>query len=752
MEFLTVTIDGRSQSVNVDSIFAIKEQPNDGASLIYSGDFGKKEHTVEDKLYSEIKSIGVSNTTEVELIHRHSKSGAILDSQNALVSIGFIAGVVASLDHPQYSELIMRSDGGWVNTRWLVSQSISEIISTIADGAVSVTHAELASLISNSALITGKQYRISDFMTVHYLHETAQSVKNIEAVGLTIPVEPLIVVAADEGTLSPVAKSELHPTDYLEYTPNNAWGGNLEVVGESKGAITRRRSARFDTSYANVSTPYDFRYCVYRRWNCQELYKKTGFSDNYVLWADSVDIGKSEANASGSETWASDTLNKTVLSTTGSDGTGSINIQFDVDRQDGAGLAAEIFTVGVGNMPTSLDTFITNEEANLNALGIKVSRTADNELTFVYSSVQVAFSQAVENTPAAGVISAVESANEVTKDFVDVHSFVEGAGENGLPVCIDIHIVDQRWAGEGLDNNLANVTMRHPTTIREVHIASAHKVAITHKVYHLHGVTQMGDFIFADNVAATGYLGFSETGHLKSTIMTSKQVIKNLSSCSIHRKDLEGDNALASNDTWTGLAQDSYMANCRGVHALCYADNERIFWKVEDCEFVVVPIKAIDAHKTVYFAGFRPQKFTTNFGQSFKNLDTITTDYPAGQAHELDCDFRALKSNLNIEVSLSTGSNAISFPTSNAHYGLWCSEVNIVGDATATIDTMTGYGTRNGVVKYLIPAAGKTITVNNNDVANGFICSGALVAAGDNKEIIKCEWNPVHERWYASKS
>lgn len=137
---------------------------------------------------------------------------------------------------------------------------------------ISVTYAELITLITADDLIPGQQYLISDFATKHYFinfdnDDTYQWV-TINTATNTGTTEPLIVTAVSVNKLHHEAKSTLYPEDRLYYDWNPAnWLSDISfsysgtIITGFKGVIYYRHD-----TIKNVELEYDFRNVKFRRW------------------------------------------------------------------------------------------------------------------------------------------------------------------------------------------------------------------------------------------------------------------------------------------------------------------------------------------------------------------------------------------------------------------------------------------------------------------------------------------------------
>lgn len=162
-----------------------------------------------------------------------------------------------------------------------------------------ITYAELAAAIGASELIPGLRYRITDYVTIHYMVDGggSQSISNIN----TGSTEPLIVTAISSSKLDCVAKSELYPKDIIHYdwNPSN-WVTDVYFAAAStiitgfKGVIYFRHD-----TIQNNKVSFDFRAVKHRRYkhlgvayNAGTTYGKYGVCTNAGL----LYISKSAGN------------------------------------------------------------------------------------------------------------------------------------------------------------------------------------------------------------------------------------------------------------------------------------------------------------------------------------------------------------------------------------------------------------------------------------------------------------------------
>ena len=136
-----------------------------------------------------------------------------------------------------------------------------------------VTHSELEALIQGSELKRGAKYLITDYQTI-YLQSDYEINRLLKpytpSMVKTGTVEPLLVQATSNSTISLEAKSILFPDDIIEYLHES------EVLEgtTTKGKIIRRRDK------ANNDIPFDFRQVKFKR------YEVTPLSGKYFEYRD----------------------------------------------------------------------------------------------------------------------------------------------------------------------------------------------------------------------------------------------------------------------------------------------------------------------------------------------------------------------------------------------------------------------------------------------------------------------------------
>lgn len=151
-----------------------------------------------------------------------------------------------------------------------IVQSGSTVRTTVDDilNAESITYAQAMSLISGGGVVRGKNYRLTDFQTKHYLVDGSGSQDT--SVIFTGTLEPLILTGASSTAFSSVAISSNYPQDiiHIDLDPNNfltdlsftdVYG--VSVIPGFKGVITYREDTKNNNKFN-----FDFRNCKFRRW------------------------------------------------------------------------------------------------------------------------------------------------------------------------------------------------------------------------------------------------------------------------------------------------------------------------------------------------------------------------------------------------------------------------------------------------------------------------------------------------------
>ena len=146
-------------------------------------------------------------------------------------------------------------------------------------GTLPVSFAELQTSITNSKLIPGKKYLITDYQTIYDQpdYDNAGLPKTVVST-LTGIVEPLMVTAVNNSEISSQVYSKLFPNDILEYDITFT---STEIMNApAKGRITSRTDDNKNT------TNYDNRAVSFKRYETisgsgvYDSYKDTGFNSN----------------------------------------------------------------------------------------------------------------------------------------------------------------------------------------------------------------------------------------------------------------------------------------------------------------------------------------------------------------------------------------------------------------------------------------------------------------------------------------
>ena len=125
--------------------------------------------------------------------------------------------------------------------------------------SISITYANLQSLIAASALEVNSSYLITDYQTIYDQPDfTALGAPKAVVATLSGSIEPLIVIAVSSSTLYAQAKSTIYPQDIILY---NVQPGVTPVMGQAtKGLITFRTDSSNNTSW------YDSRAVLFKRY------------------------------------------------------------------------------------------------------------------------------------------------------------------------------------------------------------------------------------------------------------------------------------------------------------------------------------------------------------------------------------------------------------------------------------------------------------------------------------------------------
>lgn len=140
---------------------------------------------------------------------------------------------------------------------------------------------------------------------------------------------------------------------------------------------------------------------------------------------------------------------------------------------------------------------------------------------------------------------------------------------------------------------------------------------------------------------------------------------------------------------------------------------------------------------TFRIKGFNFQSVVNNVNRTVKDISAFTTNvyYDKGTKSTIETTIAA------------TGAIALSSATTSTVLDMFAGIINLTGTGTVNIDTVTRFLPNNFPVT-LKPAAGLIISINQNNVANGFVNQDLVTANGDNGEVLIL--TPVADRWTAS--
>lgn len=191
-----------------------KEIWNHGTYFAGISDSGLDQETI-DQINAEIKNVRNSIPTTTSQLT--NDSGFLTEHQDISGKVDKVDGKgLSTNDYTDEDKSKLEGLNNYDDSE--VKQSIVEIRESIANinpaPMVSVTYSELVELRNNGELISGMQYRITDYVTT-----TAQ--ENTQSAGHQFDV---IVTADDANTLNEVARVALHEGDtYFADSDLNAW-------------------------------------------------------------------------------------------------------------------------------------------------------------------------------------------------------------------------------------------------------------------------------------------------------------------------------------------------------------------------------------------------------------------------------------------------------------------------------------------------------------------------------------------------
>lgn len=166
------------------------------------------------------------------------------------------------------NDFFVKTTVGGVAT--IVGKSVAEVKALPGINIIDILYANLSTAITNSTLIVGQAYKITDYASVHTIPNTTDT--------NTAAAEPLIVLAIAPNKLAPKAYSPSFPQDVIYYSPTN---DQAMVPGCTKGFIYRR----VDT-LKSIDIGFDWRSVKFRRWQISVSTQDTdGAQANYTTGA-----------------------------------------------------------------------------------------------------------------------------------------------------------------------------------------------------------------------------------------------------------------------------------------------------------------------------------------------------------------------------------------------------------------------------------------------------------------------------------
>jgi len=183
---------------------------------------------MEDKIISELDYVGSSGYTLNDLL------------------------VLVNYDIPE---------GTTKNTKITDIQNyVLESFTGSTGGTISLTYSELVDKITNSLLIPGRFYLMTDYQTC-YDQPNYDNTKNPITTGnyMTGNTEPILLLSISTTDFSPTVYSTTHPQDHITY--DITWDTTEITSSPAKGRITER------IDQYNNRTDYDHRSILFKRYN-----------------------------------------------------------------------------------------------------------------------------------------------------------------------------------------------------------------------------------------------------------------------------------------------------------------------------------------------------------------------------------------------------------------------------------------------------------------------------------------------------
>ena len=281
------------------------------------------------------------------------------------------------------------------------------------NGVINKTYDELVTLVSNSELIIGQKYVITDFRTV-YRKPNGYEVDDYTVIQKWLTdgretdpnpslVEPLMITAATENKFAAKAISLLYPEDIIYFSFDEDMGSltkGYEMFDNvnTKGFIYRRINKN------KVDMPYDFRNVKWRRWEVDytaisvwnttstyyigQLVRNSGTANNIIYVATKSVSANQNPTASDSTYWIplmSVTTSAYLATSNTYDNYGSLNNGWAVvfDRDFGVGYTNVIVPV-TGNY-RDLSTFSMNN--GLSDISVDSYRCRNNSVKSGYNFI-----------------------------------------------------------------------------------------------------------------------------------------------------------------------------------------------------------------------------------------------------------------------------------------------------------------------------------------------------------------------------
>ena len=142
-----------------------------------------------------------------------------------------------------------------------ITEYVQNNINAIFTGnTVSVTYSELYNMVTGSSLNAGVFYLITDFQTCYDQPDFDYNGNPITGVNTyhVATIDPILVLATSENTLSPNAYQPSYPNDKIQYDVN--WNVTEATASPAKGRITER------IDEFNNRTDYDHRTVLFKRY------------------------------------------------------------------------------------------------------------------------------------------------------------------------------------------------------------------------------------------------------------------------------------------------------------------------------------------------------------------------------------------------------------------------------------------------------------------------------------------------------